>query len=105
VNETAKPDSLENRIRQLEQRRGALWSAAGGAQFAANLYREFLEGRRQPSDLSRALAAFEGVDLMEQYRQRYAAKLAAVTLAKVRAKAIGAEIARLRTAKGCNSAR
>ncbi|RQS22872.1 MULTISPECIES: hypothetical protein [unclassified Burkholderia] len=105
MNEGAKPDSIEARIRQLEQRRGELWSMAGGAQFAANMYREFLDGRRVPSDVSQALAAFEGVDLMERYRQRLAAKLADVVIAKVRARAISIELGRLRAAKGCNSAR
>lgn len=105
MSDNTKPDSIEARIRQLEQRRGELWSSAGGAQFAANLYREFLEGRRQPSDLSQALAAYEGVDIMERYRHRLARKLADVALAKVRAKAISEEIHRLRTGKGDNVAR
>lgn len=91
-----KPDSVETRIRQLEQRRGELWSAAGGAQFAANLCREFLDGRRQPSAPSHALAAFESADLMERYKYRLAAKLADVAIAKARAKAISDEIHRLR---------
>lgn len=33
------------------------------ARFAANPCREYLEGCRQPSDLSHALADFKGVDL------------------------------------------
>lgn len=105
MSEATKPASIEARIRQLEQRRGELWSMAGGAQFAANLYREYLDGRRPPSDLSLALAAFEGVDLMERYRHRMASKLADVALAKARAKAISTELLRLRAAKGCNPAR
>lgn len=99
MSEGANADNVEARILLLEQRRGELWSAAGGAQFAANLCREFLEGRRQPSDLSHALAAFEGVDLMERYRHRLAAKLADVAIAKARAKAISGEIQRLRNGK------
>lgn len=64
-----KHDGIEARIRRLERLRCGLQSAAGGAQFAANRYREFLDGRRQPSSQPTALADCEGADLVERYRK------------------------------------
>ncbi|MEX3687929.1 hypothetical protein AB3X91_14795 [Paraburkholderia sp. BR14263] len=98
MKERAESNLVEARIRQLENRRGDLWSAAGGAQFAANRCREYLDGRRQPSDLAVALAAIEGVDWVEHYRTRMASRLADAAIAKARAKAISAELRALRGA-------
>lgn len=79
---------LQARIRNLEHRRSDLWSVAGGAKTASNVYLAFIEGRRAPSDASQAHAATEGYDLMERYRNLMAEKLAIGLIARIRAKCI-----------------
>ncbi|NML99648.1 hypothetical protein HHL24_17110 [Paraburkholderia sp. RP-4-7] len=87
---------VQARIRHLEQKRGDLWSIAGGSKSAANIYRAFLDGRRSPSDASLAMAAFEGFDLMDRYRHLLAEKLTRAAIAKAQAKCLTDEIRRLR---------
>jgi hypothetical protein len=95
VREATTVDVLA-RIRNLDYRRGELWSIAGGSISAANIYRAFLDGRRTPSDASLAMAAVEGYDLMDRYRHLLAEKLTRAVIAKAQAKCLTDEIRRLR---------
>jgi hypothetical protein len=95
VREASTADVL-GRIRDLDYRRGELWSIAGGSISAANIYRAFLDGRRTPSDASLAMAAVEGYDLMDRYRHLLAEKLTRAAIAKAQAKCLTDEIRRLR---------
>ncbi|WP_027815021.1 hypothetical protein [Paraburkholderia bannensis] len=92
----SETSELTRRIRELEGRRDVLWSVMGGSKSGANLYASFLNGRRKPSPATIALAEAEGRDLMAEYRELLAQKLAAHAIAKAHAKAIGEELRALR---------
>ncbi|CAD6548779.1 hypothetical protein LMG28727_04890 [Paraburkholderia kirstenboschensis] len=92
----SEASELTQRIRELEARRDILWSVMGGSKSGANVYAAFLEGRRKPSAATVTLARAEGRDLMGEYRELLAGKLAAHAIAKAQATAIGDELRALR---------
>jgi hypothetical protein len=91
---------VRQRILQLERRRSDLWSTAGGCAAAARSYEQFLSGKRQPSRASLLIAADDGVDLMQRYRELRAERLAASAIAKAQAQCLTVEIYALRAMVG-----
>jgi hypothetical protein len=91
---------VRQRILQLERRRSELWSLAGGCATAARTYERFLSRDRRPSRASLLVAADDGIDLMEKYRELHAERLARAAIAKAQAQCLTVEIYALRAMVG-----
>jgi hypothetical protein len=100
VDEVTNDDALDPllvRIRRLEQRRGDLWSAAGGAGLAARVCRQVLSGERSPSKAVLSCVGSDRLDILAAYRERLAERLTTNLLARAEARAISFEIRQLRS--------